>query len=48
MADVILPIFVTPIPSLLRQNNIGITYAGTSNFRIKLIRFIPLYSMVMP
>jgi hypothetical protein len=31
MADV-LPIFVVPIPSLLHQNNIGITYVGTSNF----------------
>jgi hypothetical protein len=28
MADVI-PIFVAPIPSMLHQNNIGITYAGT-------------------
>jgi hypothetical protein len=46
MVDVI-PISVVPVPSLLHQNNIGITYAGTSNFRLELIRFMPLYSTAM-
>jgi hypothetical protein len=40
-------IFVAPILSLLHQNNIGVTYAGASNFRIELVRFVPLYSVVM-
>ncbi len=42
------PSFVAPIPSLLHQNNIGITYARTSNFKMQPIRFVPLYSMAMP
>ncbi len=42
------PSFVAPIPSLLHQNNIGITYARTSNFKMQPIRFVPLYSMAIP
>jgi hypothetical protein len=33
---------------LLQQNNIGITYVGTSNFRMELVRFVPLYFVAMP
>ncbi len=47
MANVV-PIYVTPIQSLLHQKNIGVTYARTSNFRMEPIRFMPLYSMAMP
>jgi hypothetical protein len=44
---VVVPIFVAPVPSLLHQNNIGVTYAGTSIFKMELIRSVPLYSMAM-
>jgi hypothetical protein len=47
VADVVL-IYVALIPSLLHQNHIGVTYVGTSNFKLKLIRFVALYFMVMP
>jgi hypothetical protein len=47
MADVI-PIFITPITSLLHQNNIRITYARTSNFRMELLRSMPIYFVAMP
>ncbi len=47
MVDV-LPIFVTPIPSMLHQNNIGVTYAWTSNFKMEQVRSMPLYSVAMP
>jgi hypothetical protein len=30
----VIPIFIAPTPSLLHHNNIGVTYAGTSNFKI--------------
>jgi hypothetical protein len=46
MVDVI-PIFITPTQSLLHNNNIGITYRKTSNFRMEPIRFVPLYYVVM-
>jgi len=44
----VLPIFVTPIPSMLHQNNIGVTYAWTSNFKMEQVRSMPLYSVAMP
>jgi hypothetical protein len=47
MADVV-PIFITPTQSLLHNNNIGVTYKKTSNFRMEPLIFVPLYSMVMP
>ncbi len=47
MADVVF-IYVAHVPSLLHQNNIGVTYAKTSNFRMELIRFVPLYFVAMP
>ncbi len=47
MADVV-PIFEAPIRSLVHQNNIGITYVGTSNFRMEPIRYVPLFFVVMP
>jgi len=43
----VIPIFVAPIPSLLHQNNIGVTYARTSNFRMEPIRYVPLYFVAM-
>ncbi len=42
------PILVAPTPNMLHHNNVGITYAKTSNFRTKLVKFVPLYSMAMP
>ncbi len=42
------PISITIIQSLLQQNNIGVTYVRTSNFRMELIIFVPLYYVVMP
>jgi hypothetical protein len=33
---------------LLQQNNIGVTYVRTSNFRMELMIFLPLYYVVMP
>jgi hypothetical protein len=47
VADVVL-IFVALIQSLLHQDNIGVTYVGTSNFRMEPITFVPLYYMAMP
>jgi hypothetical protein len=44
----VVPILITPIPSLLHQNNIGVTYAGISNFIMEPIRFVPLYFVAMP
>ncbi len=47
MANVI-PIFVAPVPNMLHHNNVGVTYVGTSNFRVEPIRSIPLYYVAMP
>jgi hypothetical protein len=47
MADVVL-VFIAPTPSLLHQNHIGITYVGISNFRMELVRFVPLYFLALP
>jgi hypothetical protein len=44
----VIPISVAPIQSLLQQNNIGVTYVGTSNFRMELVKSMPLYFMAMP
>jgi hypothetical protein len=45
MVDV--PIYVAPIPSLLHQNHIGVTYVRTSNFKMEPVKYMPLYFMVM-
>ncbi len=47
MVDVV-PIFATLVASSLHQNNIGVTHVGTSNFIIELVRFMPLYCVIMP
>jgi hypothetical protein len=47
MANVIL-MFVVHVLSLLHQDHIKITYARISNFRMELVKSMPLYSMVMP
>jgi len=44
----VVPISVAPIQSLLHQDNIGITYAGTSNFRMEPVTSMPLYFVTMP
>jgi hypothetical protein len=47
MADVIF-ISIASIPSLLHENNIGVTYARPSNFIMEPVKFVSLYSMAMP
>ncbi len=47
MADVIF-ISIASIPSLLHENNIGVTYARPSNFKMEPVKFVSLYSMAMP
>jgi hypothetical protein len=47
MEDVV-PISITLAPNLLHHNNVGVTYARTSNFRMELVRSVPLYFMAMP
>ncbi len=47
MANVV-PIYVALIPSMLHQNNIGITYVRTSNFIMEPVRSMPLYFVAMP
>jgi hypothetical protein len=44
----VVPIFVAHVQSLLQQNNIRITNLGTSNFRMELLKFVPLYFVAMP
>jgi hypothetical protein len=36
----VVPIPIAPIPSLLHQNNIGVTYVKPTNFRMEPIRFV--------
>jgi hypothetical protein len=43
----IVPISIAHAPSLLHHNNVGITYGGTSNFKMELVRFVPLYFMAI-
>jgi hypothetical protein len=33
---------------LFQQKKIGVTYAGTSNFKMELVIFVPLYYVAMP
>jgi hypothetical protein len=44
----IVPIFVVLVPNLLHHNNVGVSYVGTFNFRMELVRFIPLDFVAMP
>ncbi len=44
----VVPISTVHVLSLLHQNNIGVTYIRTSNFRMELVRSMPLYYVVMP
>jgi hypothetical protein len=46
MADIV-PISVTLAPNMLYHNNVRITYARASNFKMELIRFVPLYFVAM-
>jgi hypothetical protein len=41
------PIFVAIVPNLLHPNNVRVTYAKTSNLKMELVRFVPLYSMAI-
>jgi hypothetical protein len=47
MADIV-PISIVHVQSLLQQNNIGVTYAKISNFRMELVRSMPLYFVALP
>jgi hypothetical protein len=44
----IVPIFVAHTPNLLHHNNVRVTYEVTSNFKMELVRFAPLYFVTMP
>jgi hypothetical protein len=46
MADIV-PISITLAPNLFHHNNVGGTYAKTSNFKVEPIRFVPLYYVAM-
>ncbi len=46
MVDVVF-ISIAPTPCLLHHNNVGVTYAKISNFRMELVKFVPLYFMAM-
>jgi hypothetical protein len=41
-------IYVALVQSLLHQNHIRVTYVGTSNFIMELVRFVPLFFVAMP
>jgi hypothetical protein len=43
----VVPIFVTHAISMLHHNNIRVTYAKTSNFKMELVKFVPLYFVGM-
>jgi hypothetical protein len=47
VADVI-NISIATIPSLLRQNNIGVTYARISNFKMEPIKYVPVIMWQCP
>jgi hypothetical protein len=47
MEDVV-PIFVDFVPNMLHHNNVGVTYVGTSNFKMEPLSSIPLYFVAMP
>ncbi len=46
----VIPISIAPTPNLFHHNNVGITYARTSNFRVEQIPlyFVLFYYVVMP
>ncbi len=46
MVDVI-PISTILAPNLLHHNNVGVSYVGTFNFKMELIKFVPLYFVAM-
>jgi len=46
MVDVV-PISIAPTPSLLHHNNVRVTYAKTSNFKMEPVRSVPLYYVTM-
>jgi hypothetical protein len=37
------PIFVALTPNLFHHNNVGATSARTSNFKMELVKFVPLF-----
>jgi hypothetical protein len=41
-------IFVALAPNLFHHNNVGVTSVRTSNFKMELVRSIPLYFVAMP
>jgi hypothetical protein len=46
VVDVVL-IYVAFTPNMFHHNNVGVIYVRTSNFRVELIRSVPLHSMAM-
>ncbi len=49
VANVVL-ISIAPTPNMFHHNNVGVTYARTSNFKVEQIPlyFVPLYFVLMP
>ncbi len=43
----VVPIAIVLVQSLLNQDNIGVTYVGTSNFRMELVTSMLLYYVKM-
>jgi hypothetical protein len=44
----VIDVSIVITPNLLHHNNVGAVYLGNSNLRMDLVRFVPLYYMVMP
>jgi hypothetical protein len=45
--DVVL-VSIALVPKFLHQNHIGVTYVKTSNFKMELLKSMPLYFVAMP
>jgi hypothetical protein len=44
----VIPIFIVHVQNLLQLKNIRVTSAWTSNFRMEVVIFVPLYFVAMP
>jgi hypothetical protein len=46
MVDVVL-VSIRPAPSMLQTNNVGVINSRTSNLKMELVKFVPLYYVTM-
>jgi len=44
----VIHVSITPTPSLLHHNDVGVLYPTIFNLRMELVRSIPLYFVAMP